>query len=282
MPFSLSIHLHSPNPGPTTQLSQEDRVFTQMKKALSIPRVFTQTKLEMELSMASDTSDVESEVASGFAGGSKGIAGRLKKGSLPVVLNGSNDDRRAETRLFATQRDKFNSKYASLAAHFPTFFTALPRLPFGLIPFAFSQFILIEGLTRQGWIDIFATWLVKATHRRIIPTTWLVGVLGVILCNVAGTNIGATILLTKVVHAAPDFPASSARAAAIALAVASNIGAASFTFSASLSGLLWRSILASKGIQIKQSTFAFWNCLPLLVMTGVGLAIVAAEMTVLY
>jgi hypothetical protein len=241
--------------------------------------------------MPSDTSDIESELASGLASGSERIVGHLKKnGSLPSAPNGSNDDSpegrsmdaKSETRLFATQRDKFDSKYTSLAAHFPTFFTALPRLPFALIPFAFSQFILIEGLSHQGWIDIFATWLVKATNRQIIPTTWLVGVIGVILCNVAGTNIGATILLTKVVHAAPDFPASSARAAAIALAVSSNIGAASFTFSASLAGLLWKSILESKGIKIKQSTFAFWNCLPLLVMTGVGLAVVTAEMTVLY
>jgi Na+/H+ antiporter NhaD/arsenite permease-like protein len=261
------------SPKPTTEPSQEDRVFTQLKRALSMP------------------SDIERVLASGPANGSEGTVERLRQnGSLPVAPEGSNDngpegipaDGRAKTRLFATQRDKFDTKYASLAAHFPTFFTALPRLPFGLIPFAFSQFILIEGLSRQGWIDIFATWLVKASHRQIIPTTWLVGVLGVILCNVAGTNIGATILLTKVVHAAPDFPASSARAAAIALAVASNIGAASFTFSASLAGLLWKSILEQKGIKIKQSTFAFWNCLPLLVMTGVGLAIVTAEMSVLY
>ena len=262
------------NPEPTADLPQEDRVFTQMKRALSMP------------------DDIENVLASaGPSSGSEGTVVRSKQnGSLPVAPKGSNDDspegisanRKAETRLFATQRDKFDAKYASLAAHFPTFFTALPRLPFGLIPFAFSQFILIEGLSHQGWIDIFATWLVKATNRQIIPTTWLVGVLGVILCNVAGTNIGATILLTKVVQAAPDFPASSARAAAIALAVASNIGAASFTFSASLAGLLWKSILEQKGIKIKQSTFAFWNCLPLLVMTGVGLAVVTAEMSILY
>ena len=269
-----STHGQLDNLNPTAEVSQEERVFTQIKRALSMPI---------------DTSDIENELASGFASGSGGITGPLKiNGSLPVAPNGSNDDnperksvdRRA--RLFATQREKFDKKYDSLAAHFPTFFTALPRLPFGLIPFAFSQFILIEGLSHQGWIDIFAKWLVKATNRQIIPTTWLVGVIGVILCNVAGTNIGATILLTKVVHAAPDFPASSARAAAIALAVASNIGAASFTFSASLAGLLWKSILDSKGIKIKQSTFAYWNCLPLLMMTGVGLAIVTAEMSVLY
>jgi len=185
-------------------------------------------------------------------------------------------------RLFAAQRDKFDALFRSLSKRFPIFFTALPRLPFGLIPFAFSQFILIEGLAHQGWIDIFAGWLIKATHGQIIPTIWVVGVLGVILCNIAGTNIGATILLTKVVRAAPGFPVASARAAAIALAVASNIGAVSFTFSASLAGLLWKSILKDKNIVIKQSKFAFWNCLPIVVMTAVGLAVVTAEMSVLY
>ena len=174
------------------------------------------------------------------------------------------------------------------AVHFPTFYTAFPRLPFALIPFAFSQFILIEGLAHQGWIDIFSRWLVVATGRNMYPTIWLVGVLGVILCNLSGTNIGATILLTKVVRAASaSAPADMDtvafnRAAAIALAVASNIGAVSFTFSASLAGLLWKQILNQKGIFIKQTTFARWNLLPLAVMTAVGLAVVCAEMAVLF
>ncbi|KAF8976738.1 hypothetical protein BDQ17DRAFT_1454767 [Cyathus striatus] len=41
-------------------------------------------------------------------------------------------------------------------------------------------------------------------------------------------------------------PDQTVRAAAIALAVASNIGAVSFTFSASLAGLLWQQILEGK------------------------------------
>lgn len=183
--------------------------------------------------------------------------------------------------LCPSERTRFNSAYKSLSAHFPTFMTALPRLPFALIPFAFSQFILIEALSHQGWIDVFAHWLVKATHGQTTPTIWIIGVLGVIMCNISGTNIGATILLTKVVRAA-GLSNQSTRAAAIALAVASNIGAVSFTFSASLAGLLWKSILTQKEIPMKQRTFAFWNMLPLLAMTGVGLAVVSAEMAVLY
>ena len=249
-------------PEPSTNKPQEDRVFTTLKRALSI---------------SPDVESLESDQTAVNVITSERCASPIPDDSKKQKV-----DENIETRLFATQRDKFDSKYNLLAAHFPTFFTALPRLPFGLIPFAFSQFILIEGLAHQGWIDIFAAWLVKASNRQMIPTIWLIGVLGVILCNVAGTNIGATILLTKVVHAAPNFPAGSTRAAAIALAVASNIGAVSFTFSASLAGLLWKSILGQKGIHIKQSTFAFWNCLPLAAMTAVGLGIVTAEMAFLY
>ncbi|KAF8431915.1 hypothetical protein L210DRAFT_3559112 [Boletus edulis BED1] len=168
-----------------------------------------------------------------------------------------------------------------LEEHFPTFNTALPRLPFALIPFAFSQFILIEALNHQGWVQVFANWLVRASGKQIQPTIWLIGVLGVILCNLAGTNIGATILLTKVVRAAA-LPYDANRAAAIALAVASNVGAVSFTFSASLAGLLWRTILSQKGTHVKQKDFALWNLLPILAMTGVGLGVVSAEMAVLF
>ncbi|THU97657.1 hypothetical protein K435DRAFT_838531 [Dendrothele bispora CBS 962.96] len=196
------------------------------------------------------------------------------------------DQKQNKKPLFPKQRSAFKRLHKRLSYHFPTFFTALPRLPFALVPFAFSQFILIEALAHQGWIDVFALWLVRASHRAIHPTVWLIGILGVVLCNLAGTNIGCTILLTKVVRAAVNssdgFPDDSTRAAGIALVVASNIGAVSFTFSASLAGLLWKGILTQKGIPITQRTFAFWNMLPIFVMTAVGLGVVSAEMAVLY
>ncbi|RXW15915.1 hypothetical protein EST38_g9935 [Candolleomyces aberdarensis] len=176
---------------------------------------------------------------------------------------------------------RLSLRYKKLAVHFPTFFTAVPRLPFRLVPFAFSQFILIEALEHQGWIDIFARWLVVASNKKTMPVVWLVGIFCIILCNISGTNIGATILFTKIVRASA-FPERTARAASVSLAVASNIGAVSFTFSASLTGLLWEAVLKDKGITIKQWKFAMWNTLPLLAMTGVGLGVVSAMMAVLH
>ncbi|KAH8829103.1 hypothetical protein DL96DRAFT_1596656 [Flagelloscypha sp. PMI_526] len=187
-----------------------------------------------------------------------------------------------EYSFLPQQRKRLHELHKDLAHHFPVFFTALPRLPFGLVPFAFSQFILIEGLDRQGWIDVFGKWFSVATGGHIQSSVWIMGIIGVILCNCAGTNIGATILLTKVVNAAPNFPPDSRRAAGIALAIASNFGAVSFTFCASLAGLLWDAILRQKGITIGQLNFAKWNLLPLALMTVVGLGVVSAEMAVLY
>jgi hypothetical protein len=74
--------------------------------------------------------------------------------------SGSSDSRFS----WMSKRQNFFKGFRSrFVAYFPTFSTAFPRLPFGLIPFAFSQFILIEALNRRGWIDVFAHWLKKAT-----------------------------------------------------------------------------------------------------------------------
>jgi Na+/H+ antiporter NhaD/arsenite permease-like protein len=167
-----------------------------------------------------------------------------------------------------------------MQAHFPTLATVLPRLPFALVPFALSQFILIQALDHQGWITIFAGWFSTASKHQIHPTIWLIGVLGIILCNLSGTNIGATILLTKVMQAA-GLPRDTAHAGAIALAVASNIGAVSFTFSASLAGLLWQNILQEKRAPISQWRFAKWNLLPVVTMMCFGLTVISIEMVVL-
>ncbi|KAG7445231.1 uncharacterized protein BT62DRAFT_933041 [Guyanagaster necrorhizus] len=250
------------------------------------------SELRRAMSKSSETGNVERNNT--FTSGdptlinSPNLDGSRREDTVPssesyIETQNTHSPKLEEPRLeqFASQRPRFHATHRRLAAHFPTFFTALPRLPFGLVPFAFSQFILIEALQHQGWIEVFANWLVRASHRSIHSSIWLVGVLGVILCNCSGTNIGATILLTKVVRAA-DLPPDSTRAAGIALAVASNIGAVSFTFSASLAGLLWTTILGQKDIHIKQREFAFWNLLPILVMTAVGLGIVSAEMAVLY
>ncbi|KAG8952758.1 hypothetical protein FRC04_003681 [Tulasnella sp. 424] len=95
-----------------------------------------------------------------------------------------------------------------------------------------------------------------------------------------GTNIGATILLARVLQHWIDAnrPSSrSAKGAIYALALGSNYGAFSATFSASLAGLLWKQILNQKGIKVAQAQFAYHNVGINLVAMLAGCAVLIAQ-----
>ena len=65
-----------------------------------------------------------------------------------------------------------------------------------------------------------------------------------------------------------------------ALALGTNFGAVSFSFSASLAGLLWRDILAQKGILVRQKRFALTNLPVVGVAASTAAAVLVAEMYV--
>ena len=154
----------------------------------------------------------------------------------------------------------------------PTVATTFVSLPFGLVLFAFSQFILIEALTFHSWITIFAARLAPLMTT-LASTTAVIGVLTIVLCATLGTNITATILLTRVIVAIKlEHPLSTA--AWISLALGSNIGAVNITISSSIAGLLWKDILKSVGIDMTQKVFWKWNWRPLLGMCLIGYLVV--------
>lgn len=66
-------------------------------------------------------------------------------------------------------------------------------------------------------------------------------------------------------------------AAVLGVAMGSNLGAFSYTFAASLAGLLWRMLLNDKGITVKQRTFATVNFAPLVVQVIIAAAIIVLE-----
>ncbi|KAG8862603.1 hypothetical protein FRB96_001162 [Tulasnella sp. 330] len=144
----------------------------------------------------------------------------------------------------------------------PTCHLVMSRLPFFAILFAFCMFILVQSLG-SAWIAVFARWWTVWVHRTgTVGAVLGMYVLTVAGCNFMGTNIGATILLARVlqqwqVDAAPTN--RTMKAAVYALALGSNYGAFSATFSASLAGLLWRNILRQKGIHVHQREFARLN-----------------------
>ena len=98
--------------------------------------------------------------------------------------------------------------------------------------------------------------------------------------QLCGTNIGTTILLARVLQvwlgSSPTLDQRVRLGSIYALAIGTNFGAFTFTFSASLAGLLWRGILSQKGIMIHQRQFAVTN-LPiiLIAITTAGAALLA-------
>lgn len=173
---------------------------------------------------------------------------------------------------------------------FPTATAVMAHLPFALIPFAFSMFVLVQALVTKGWVPIFAigwdAWVMKTGT---IGAVGGMGFLSVILCNFSGTNIGTTILLSRVIQAwraihHNDHTNISDRtywATIYTMALGVNFGAFSTAISASLAGLLWRDILGKKHIHIKRLDFATVNLPIIAIAMTVGCVILIGEMYII-
>ncbi|KAE8221133.1 hypothetical protein CF319_g5457 [Tilletia indica] len=179
---------------------------------------------------------------------------------------------------------RFRNLPAKLKEIFPTVSVVMSRLPFPLLPFAFGMFILVQGLAHVGFIWILADGVGKVCSHGPAATAFFISVLGIILCNVAGTNIGATIILTEAIQS-PSFtrhlPVASAalitKTALYSVALGSNIGALGGTFAASLAGLLWREGLRQGGIKVTTGQFALWCAVVIVPATAAGVGILLAE-----
>ena len=177
----------------------------------------------------------------------------------------------------------------SFNKHFPRTSHTVRLLPFTLLPFAMAEFIMIRGLSQRGWIHVFASAFGRATTRHASPAAaiFFFGfVSAAFLCPLAGTNIGATILLVEILRdpalfagsvLQPEQKTKILQGAIYALAMGSNLGAFSYTFAGSLAGLLWRGLLADKGVQVSQLKFALVNAVPLLLQTTLACAILVSE-----
>ncbi|CZS88369.1 probable arsenite efflux transporter ArsB-like, puative [Rhynchosporium agropyri] len=174
---------------------------------------------------------------------------------------------------------------------FPTCSAVVAHLPFALVPFAFCMFVLVQALVTKGWVPVFAHgwdhWVDK---------TGTVGAIGgmafisVILSNFAGTNIGTTILLSRVIqtwveihHRRENDPITNRTfwATVYSMAIGVNYGAFSTAFSASLAGLLWRDILARKHIHVRRRDFASVNLPIIAISMAVGCAVLVGEVYIM-
>ncbi|KAM0250872.1 hypothetical protein ACHAQJ_008450 [Trichoderma viride] len=169
---------------------------------------------------------------------------------------------------------------------FPTAAAVALHLPFALVPFAFCMFILVQGLVTKGWVPVFAYgWDHWVNKTGTVGAIGGMGFLSVVLCNFAGTNIGTTILLCRVIQKWQEIHTVSGVAISdrtfwatvYSMALGVNYGAFSTAFSASLAGLLWRDILARKHIRVRSLDFARVNLPIISIAMIVGCAVLVGE-----
>lgn len=166
---------------------------------------------------------------------------------------------------------------------FPTVSSILPRLPFPLVLFALSFFILVRSL--DTWIGIWARWwAIYVSRTGLAGAIFMLALLSVVGSNVLGTNIGCAVTLLGVVEEWRQRERPEQRvlyASMLTLATGCNYGAFSFTFSASLAGLLWKDLLFARGIRVRIGQFCVNNILPLIVTMLVSCLIIAAEVCIM-
>ncbi|KAK2595273.1 hypothetical protein QQS21_006988 [Conoideocrella luteorostrata] len=169
---------------------------------------------------------------------------------------------------------------------FPTAAAVVLHLPFALVPFAFSMFVLVQALATKGWIPVFAYgWDHWVRKTGTVGAIGGMGFLSVVLCNFAGTNIGTTILLSRVIQTwqvinnqnQTDISDRTFWATVYSMAIGVNYGAFSTAFSASLAGLLWRDILSRKHIHVQGLEFARVNLPIIAIAMIVGCTVLTGQ-----
>lgn len=80
-----------------------------------------------------------------------------------------------------------------LSSRFPTVAAICKRLPISLLPFAFLMFILVQGLSAQGWLQVFAHWWkVWVDKTGTIGAIGGMGFFSCVLCNVSLLSLPRT------------------------------------------------------------------------------------------
>lgn len=107
----------------------------------------------------------------------------VKTGGLNnAMANSSNNPHKAQTHWTLPYQ-------ASLLAHrLPTVYSVVTRMPWPLLPFAFSFFILVDSLSSSGWITVWASWMSTVVRNNDVVAVFFVGFVCILLCNVGLPN----------------------------------------------------------------------------------------------
>lgn len=141
------------------------------------------------------------------------------------------------------------------------------RLPFQLVPFVLSMFVLVLAMSYNGDVKLFADLLQNG------DSVWTVGLSGLAVANVIN-NIPMAVLFSEMLSV-ENF-ASGNLVAVYSAVVASNLGAY-LTPIGALAGIMWLGILKKQDVSVGFGTFIKYGaavCLPTLVVTLAVLSLV--------
>eukprot|EP00698_Gefionella_okellyi_P007634 TRINITY_DN1866_c0_g1_i1.p1 TRINITY_DN1866_c0_g1~~TRINITY_DN1866_c0_g1_i1.p1 ORF type:complete len:538 (+),score=103.56 TRINITY_DN1866_c0_g1_i1:122-1735(+) len=170
-----------------------------------------------------------------------------------------------------------NDEETWFSAHLPTVSLVMSRMPWKVVPFVVSMFIMTNALYHASWFAAVAYGIGVAVSGNVWASVFLFGFGGSFLGNVLN-NQPMTILMTRLLSH-PAFVTSPcvAKAAQFALIAGSNFGA-NFTFLGALAGIMWSKMLRDKGISsITFFTFMRYGIIIMPVVVAVGCLVLAAE-----
>ncbi|KAJ3206620.1 hypothetical protein HDU67_008044 [Dinochytrium kinnereticum] len=201
--------------------------------------------------------------------------GGVGQSSIMVV----SDDRKP--RKVPAWWTKLRERRKALANRLPITTAATACLPWSILPFSLSMFILVESLSSTNWISTLARALTILSPNHF-ASTFTIGIITVLLCSLLN-NLPASILLSRVLlHPAYNVHPATKVGALYALVAGANLGAC-LTISGSLAGIMWLEILRGlKVVRLGPGRFFLWNLVIAPVLICGACAVLCGEVWVVY
>lgn len=157
-----------------------------------------------------------------------------------------------------TRRSKIQKrKHLALTAQWPEFLdevhTVIQRIPWRILPFITGMFVFVQVLYREKVVEQIASWLLRFAE---IPEaiTAAIGTIGFFLSNIINNQPTAILLANVLTHPVLE-SVTNLQDLVYPAVVATSLGA-NVTLLGALAGLMWRSILRQKGIEVSYVEFA--------------------------
>ncbi len=143
--------------------------------------------------------------------------------------------------LILFMKTVFTRKESGLKATFSS-------LPWPVIPFIISMFLMVNALASSGITLSIAQLLDNTEKGNLLQSTLTYGISSALLCNIIN-NIPMTVALGAVLSSGTHSLSNI-----LAVALGSNLGA-NFTPIGALAGIMWMSILKEKSVNLSFATF---------------------------